>query len=112
MDKTIQIARDFSRFPAGRHRSDGPYSGERFREDFLIPALKQGRVTLVLDEVAGLPSSFLEEAIGGLIRAGLSLSDIEKNLQIVAWTLRMASYPEQARRYLHEEQARRPQSAA
>ena len=38
--KIINIRRDFSRYPAGRYIGDGPYNGQRFREDFLIPALK------------------------------------------------------------------------
>lgn len=65
----IDVARDFSRFPAGRFRTDGPFSGQRFREDLLVPALKQsGRVTVRLDGAMGFGSSFLEEAFGGLVR--------------------------------------------
>lgn len=99
--RTISIANDFSRFPAGRFRADGPASGERFRDDILVPALRQGEVELVLDGVAGLPSSFLEEVIGGLIReAGFTPEEVEQRLKFVANTARMSGYPAQARNYL------------
>jgi hypothetical protein len=66
---TISIARDFSQFPAGRNKSDGPHSGEAFREDVLVPALqKDDAVSIDMDGVLGYGSSFLEEAFGGLIR--------------------------------------------
>jgi hypothetical protein len=62
---------DFTRYPAGRHRSDGHFSGERFREEFLIPAIEKcDHVLIRLDCTAGFGSSFLEEAFAGLVRAG------------------------------------------
>ncbi len=65
----IDVAKDFGRFPAGRFRSDGRYSGERFRQEFLVPALKKGGiVTVEMDGAAGYGPSFLEEAFGGLVR--------------------------------------------
>lgn len=79
---TINIERQFSRYPAGRYKKDGPYSGEKFREDFLIPRLKQPdtRVVVQLDGARGLASSFLEEAFGGLIRAGFSDQELHDRL--------------------------------
>src|SRR5258707_481379 len=72
-DRKISIANDFSPYPAGRKRRDGPNSAERFREDILIPALKEAqehnaRVVIILDGVLGYSSSFLEETFGGLVR--------------------------------------------
>jgi hypothetical protein len=65
----ILIANDFSPYPAGRYRKDGPYSGEAFREDALLPKLnKYGHAIVNIDGVAGLPSSFWEEVFGGLVR--------------------------------------------
>lgn len=65
----INIAREFSRFPAGRFFTDGPFSGEKFREEFLMPIVSKGEAVEVdLDGVAGYGSSFLEEAFGGLVR--------------------------------------------
>lgn len=69
MIRTINIASEFSRSPAGRNLDDGPFSGESFRENFLVPALRSG-ADLVVDLTGALSfgSSFLEEAFGGLVR--------------------------------------------
>lgn len=68
----INIAKDFGRYPAGRYLSDGPFSGEAFRDNLLVPALRNGtgEVEIELDGARGLASSFLEEAFGGLVRQG------------------------------------------
>ena len=78
----ISIAKDFTPFPAGRIPRDGPYNGQSFREDYLKPLLRDNdQVTIILDGVAGLPSSFLEEIFGGLIRKNIiKLEDIGKRL--------------------------------
>jgi hypothetical protein len=70
----VRVAAEFSPYLGGRYRDDGPWSGEQFREEVLVPRLQQaiqsdGHLVLVLDGVAGVPSSFLEEAFGGLLRA-------------------------------------------
>ena len=65
----INLGRDFSPYPFGRYRTDGRYSAERFRTEYLVPALKKDTVTVVLDDVPSeIGSSFLEEAFGGLVR--------------------------------------------
>ena len=81
----IWIAKDFSRFPAGRFRSDGPFSGEAFREDHLVPAFTHSKpVTIHLDGVEGYPSSFLDEAFGGLVRKEkLSIAMLRKHLTLL-----------------------------
>lgn len=67
--KVIDIAKDFTRYPAGRLKTDGPYSGEAFRQNVLVPALKaRTPVIVALDGPLGYGSSFLEEAFGGLVR--------------------------------------------
>jgi len=69
--RKINIAHDFSRYPAGRHLSDGPFSGEKFRNEFLLEPLSNNEHCLIeLDGVRGYGSSFLEEAFGGLVREG------------------------------------------
>lgn len=85
MTTYIDMARDFTAFPMGRYRSHGPYSGERFREEFLWPPLSRGEpVEVNLDSARGLSSSFLEEAFGGLIRRGIKLERLKTLLTIVA----------------------------
>ena len=70
MSRSIVVARDFSRSPGGRTVDDGPYSGERFREELLVPALKAGSDDVEVDLRGALTfgSSFLDEAFGGLVR--------------------------------------------
>lgn len=100
--RVLSIAESFSLAPAGRYRDDGPYSGQGFRDDVLEPALLAGPVRLIFDGVASLPSSFLEEALGGLIRKGWSLSQIQERLEIVAETPRMQTYKPQALGYIRD----------
>jgi len=76
--KIIDIGKDFSRYPAGRYQTDGPFNGEFFRSRFLIPALNNNeQITVALDDTAGYGSSFLEEAFGGLVRLGYSAKQIK-----------------------------------
>lgn len=81
--KIIRIAENFSRYPAGRYKDDGPYSGERFREELLLPALNKEEPTIIdLDGARGYGSSFLEEAFGGLVRAGYTADLIKKVFEL------------------------------
>lgn len=65
----LVVTEKFSEYPAGRYRADGDFSGEVFREDLLVPLLKQfDEVRIDLDGAMGYGSSFLEEAFGGLVR--------------------------------------------
>ena len=71
---TINIANDFTALPGPRYRDQGPGSGQEFLETHLKPifrrALEAGdTITVQLDGVKyGYPTSFLEEAFGGLTR--------------------------------------------
>jgi hypothetical protein len=84
--KVINIGKDFTRIPGGRYRKYGPYSGEEFREEVLVPALKgHDCVTVYLDDVETYMSSFLEEAFGGLIRKEhFSYDDLKTRLTVAA----------------------------
>ena len=80
----ITIATDFARYPFGRYVDDGPYSGQRFREEFLAPALERdsNEITVVLDGAIGMGSSFLEEAFGGLVRQGFDRDEVARRIRI------------------------------
>ena len=74
-ENLIKIATDFSEYPGVRYARLGPNSGEEFREQVLLPKLKSGApLTIDLNDTQGLGSSFLEEAFGGAVRRGFSLS--------------------------------------
>lgn len=64
----------FSEFPGPRYIELGPYSGELFRKEVLLPEIRAngGEIAVVLDGAFGYGSSFLDEAFGGLIRDGVS----------------------------------------
>lgn len=98
----ISIAKNFSATPYGRYREDGPESGEVFREEHLLPAIKQGQVELDIDGVDGLPSSFWEEALGGLVRRGLKIDEIEKRLSIVCSDPELATFVRTGWRFVRE----------
>lgn len=104
----IEIGRDFSRTPGGRLISDGPDSGQLFRERKLVPALHDAvasgdKVVVVLDGPRGYLSSFLEEAFGGLIRFGLfDAKQLKRSLEIVARDPFYEPYKVLALRYISE----------
>lgn len=84
----IHIAKDYTRTPGPRYKKLGKYSGQDFRERFLVPELKKGGdepIEIVLDGTAGYPVSFIDEAFAGLIYAeGLAPEMIKKRLRFIA----------------------------
>lgn len=81
----IDIAKEFSKYPAGRYLADGAHSAEAFLNDFLSPALeKYQTVTVSLDGTYGYGASFLEEAFAGLIRHGHSASSLKGRLNLIS----------------------------
>lgn len=87
---TISIAKDFSRIPGARFPQEGDYSGQEFRQNVLLPKLKEAieqkvKLQVILDGTAGLGTSFLEEAFGGLIRDDkVKYEDIQSYLELVS----------------------------
>lgn len=83
---TVNIAKDFTRFPSGRFKKNGDTSGEAFRERFLESQIQQGEIiSIELDGTIGYGSSFLEEAFGGLVRKlKLTPDQIQKQIKLIS----------------------------
>lgn len=70
---TIKVA-EIVPDPGPRYRTQGRGSGEEFRDEYLLPKFKEAvhkgeRLLVDLDGAEfGYPTSFLEEAFGGLAR--------------------------------------------
>ena len=85
----INIAHDYSETPGARYISDGPFSGEEFRDKLLEPrylnCLSLGiKLIIDFDGGYGYPITFLEEAFGGLVRKGYSGIDLLNNTIFVS----------------------------
>lgn len=70
---TINVISEYTDTPGARYRNEGPFSGEDFRETLLKPKFieakeKKEKLVINLDGGYGYPTSFLEEAFGGLAR--------------------------------------------
>ena len=102
----IDLTRDFDPRPFGRYREiDGERSAEVFRDDKLIPAMKQhDYVTVDLSGFNYYGSSFLEEVFGGLIRAGYTLDELKAKLKVVHKQL--PSYVDEVMDYMGDESNR------
>lgn len=101
----VNIAEDFSKVPAGRyHPKDGNKTGERFRSEFLEKFLlaNDEKIVVNLDGVVGYPSSFLEEAFGGLVRIGFDYETLKARLLITATEPRKRRYVDQIWQYIQE----------
>jgi len=82
----LSVARDLSRFPAGRFKKEhGIHSGEAFKELIAKKLQENDTVTVLLNDTMGFGSSWIEEAFGGLVRDNIfSASDLHKKLTIEA----------------------------
>lgn len=87
---------DFTKTPGGRYRNDGPFSAEEWRDDYLVPAAKIGPIVVDLDGTAGIASSFIEEAFGGLMR-------INKEFLVSVVSNESQYYMEEAKASISEE---------
>lgn len=103
-EKTIVVKNDLSEFPGGRFKVHGEFSGELFRDEHLVPALKNfERVVVVLDGTAGYAGSFLEEAFGGLVRErGFTAAELHKRLEIRASDLSFQVFRRLAWQYIDD----------
>lgn len=66
----LKISEIYHKMPMGRnYPEDGDWTGDRFRKEFLEPIFdKYQKIIIDLDDLYGCPSSFREEAFGGLAR--------------------------------------------
>jgi hypothetical protein len=82
MERTeINVAKVFSAYPFGRYPEHGHWNGERFRCEFVEPALAHGGAVVInFEGCRGLSPSFLEEAFGGLFRGGEGRNEDPKDL--------------------------------
>ena len=103
---TISIAKDFSRIPGARFPKEGNHSGQEFRMHVLLPKLKEAisskeKFRVILDGTAGLGTSFLEEAFGGLIRNdNVAYDTLKETLELVSEE--DEEYIEEIEQYLKE----------
>ena len=82
--KTIKIADDYSSMVKGRyHPKDGKFTGQRFREELLEPIFYDyDEIIIDLDDSYGYPSSFREEAFGGLARK-FTIKEVTDKLKFI-----------------------------
>lgn len=96
------FVRDFSKSTGGRVPEEGPYSGQEFRDLYLVPALGKGsnKIVIDLDGTDGYGSSFLEEAFGGLVRLGFDAAMLQETFQFISND--DPTYEEEIRLYINE----------
>src|SRR4051812_23554323 len=110
---TIRVA-DHTSSPGGRYISDGPFSGEWFREEVLRPTLEQARksgerIIVELDGTSGYGASFLEEAFGGLVRTGaFPQRELQKLLLVEARTALFEPYKTLSNKFIQEARFNKP----
>lgn len=88
----IVIAEDFDPLPIGRYRTDSSVSAQRFREELLLPGLKEAvakkeQLDVIFDGVVGCSDSFLEEAFGGLYSTehlSMPIDELKKVMNITS----------------------------
>jgi hypothetical protein len=79
-----KVASEFSRYPGGRLRSHGEFSGQAFREDVVLSLLNvHEKITFDLSGSAGYSSGFLDEAFGEL-GAILGFSEVKRRIRLIA----------------------------
>ena len=85
MTNRLVVARDFSRTPGPRRRTEGKFSGEEFLvllKTRYVEAVETKAVLIIdLDGAAGYATSFLEAAFGGLARE-FDPEEVQRTLKI------------------------------
>lgn len=86
MEKVINVKKDFSEYPFGRSANDGPNSGERFRNEMLLPVWNEYSKFII--DFSGFQSSpgssFLSSAFIELItRCNKPYDDVKRKIDIL-----------------------------
>ena len=107
----LSIARDFSEIPGARYPEEGDFSGQEFRNHFLVPKIQKAieqkcMLVIDLDGTAGYGTSFLEEAFGGLIRIdGFTFDQLEQVIHFES--NEDAEYINEIKGYMKDAQAKK-----
>lgn len=76
----------FTNSPGARYLTDGDFSGEEFRWKMLEEHFEGSgtyKIIVNLDGASGYPTSFLEEAFGGLVRI-FTYSECKSRLEFIS----------------------------
>lgn len=106
-ENMLDLASEYTPYPAGRFRADGPYSGEAFRDDVLLKRVRDAVharqvLTVRIDGVRAFGSSFLEEAFGGLVRKGVSREQLLRHVAVVSSKPSHQRYIDAINRYMRD----------
>jgi hypothetical protein len=80
--KTIDVAKDFSQYPAGRSIGDGPFTGEALAHRVHLALATEAEVELILDGAAGYGASFISGFAVGLHTRGWLPAVLETRLRL------------------------------
>lgn len=106
--KVYSIADQFSTEPFGRFTTDGPFSGEHFRENYLLPeleSLEDGEVLQVVIDggVEAYGSSFLTEGFAGIVKHGhMTCDELLSKLEITYTDADFEFYKNKIYKYIKE----------
>jgi len=83
----VKLVEHFTDTPGGRYISDGPYSGELFRKQFMEPFFEEKKylytdLILYLDGAYGLPTGFISEVFDVLVTK-YSLEVVKNSIEIL-----------------------------
>ena len=64
----FNISKEFNKYPSGRYKSDGEYTGEHLKNILHSMLISKKHYIIELDETLRYSSAFIEEAFGGLAK--------------------------------------------
>ena len=101
--KTISIARDFSQTPIGVYRNDSNYSAEKFREEILIPAIRNDNVKVNISGTCGYGASWLQGVFETLYTCRQFNEEyLDSHLEVYASDPKDNCYLDAVKRYIED----------